>query len=231
VVDEAGVLPAAARARMESALAAHERATTNQVVVAIYPSLRGEELDDWVNRVFRAWDLGQKGKDNGVLLAIFVEERQARIEVGYGLEGRLTDVRSSRILRERLFPALARGDWGTGVEDATAAIVAALGGEAEPPVKRRNPVPPWVGLLVLLVVFALFRAMTRAQMRTYGRRGRRRGVIVGPWWWGGGGFGGGTSAGGFGGFGGGGFGGGGFGGGGFSGGGGSSGGGGASGSW
>lgn len=223
------MLPAESRTRLETLLSGHERATTNQVVVAIFPSLQGEEVDDWVNRVFRAWDLGQKGRNNGVLLAIFVEERKARIEVGYGLEDRLTDVRSSRILRERLFPALQRGDWAGGVEDATGAIVAALGGEAAPPPRRRgNPVPPWVGMLVLLLALALFRTLARGQVRSYGRRGRRGGVIVGPWWWGGGGFGGGSSAGGFGG---GGFGGGGFGGGGFSGGGGSSGGGGASGSW
>ena len=220
------MLPSEAAARIESLLAAHERETTQQVVVAIYPSLQGEELEDWVSRVFESWKLGQKGKDNGVLLAIFSADRKARIEVGYGLEDRLPDAISSRILRERLFPALKRGDWGAGVEDAVRGILAAARGDAVPPPRRRG-MPRWLPILLILLFIVLMRVLSRAQARSYGRRGRRRGVVVGPWWWGGGGFGGGGFSGGS--FGGGG--GGGFGGGGFSGGGGMSGGGGASGSW
>jgi uncharacterized protein len=226
VVDEAHVLPSQTAAGIESMLAAHERETTQQVVVAIYPSLQGEELEDWVSRVFESWKLGQKGKDNGVLLAIFSADRKARIEVGYGLEGRLPDAIASRILRERLFPALKRGDWGTGVEDAVRGILAAARGDAAP-APRRRAMPRWLPIVLILLFLVLMRVLSRAQARSYGRRGRRRGVVVGPWWWGGGGLGGGGFSGGS--FGGGG--GGGFGGGGFSGGGGMSGGGGASGSW
>jgi uncharacterized protein len=223
VVDEAGVLPAAAKERLEERLAAHERATGDQVVVAIYPSLEGEDLAEWTHRVFEAWRLGQEGKNNGVLLAIFSADRRARIEVGYGLEDRLPDVTASRILRERLFPALKRGDWAAGVEDAVEGILAALGGQG-PARARRPAVPPWLPIVLILLFFVMARILSRAQVRSYGRRGRRGGMIVGPWWWGGGGSGSGTFGGGFGG---GGFGGGG----GFSGGGGMSGGGGASGSW
>lgn len=224
MVDAAGVLPPGSAERIEQLLSAHERATTDQVVVAVYPSLEGEDLEEWTHRVFEGWALGRKGKNNGVLLAIFSRDRKARIEVGYGLEDRLPDATASRILRERLFPALKQGNWGEGVEDAVQGILAALGGQAIP-VRRRTPsIPPWLPIVLILAFFIVARILSRAQARSYGRRGRRRGVIVGPWWWGGGGFGGG-------GFRSGGFGGGGFGGGGFSGGGGMSGGGGASGSW
>jgi len=192
-------------------------------VVAIYPSLEGEDLEEWTHRVFEAWGLGRKGRNNGVLLAIFSQDRKARIEVGYGLEDRLPDVTASRILRERLFPALKQGDWGVGVEDAVQGILAALGGEALPVKRRTRSIPPWLPILMMVLFLVLARILARAQAHSYGRRGRRRGIILGPWWWGGGGFGGGFRGGGFGG--------GGFGGGGFSGGGGMSGGGGASGSW
>ena len=229
MVDASGVLPTESVARIEQLLAAHERATTDQVVVAVYPSLEGEDLEEWTHRVFEAWGLGAKAKNNGVLLAIFSQDRKARIEVGYGLEDRLPDAAASRILRERLFPALKQGDWGGGVEDAVRGILAAVGGQAAPVRRRTRSVPPWLPIVTILLFFILVRILSRAQARSYGRRGRGRGVIVGPWWWGGGGFGGGGFRGG--GFGGGGFGGGGFGGGGFSGGGGMSGGGGASGSW
>ncbi|HET9298724.1 MAG TPA: TPM domain-containing protein [Candidatus Polarisedimenticolaceae bacterium] len=224
VVDAAGVLSPESAQRIEQLLSAHERATTEQVVVAIYPSLEGEDLEEWTHRVFEAWELGRKGKNNGVLLAIFSKDRKARIEVGYGLEERLPDATASRILRERLFPALKQGDWDGGVEDAARGILAALGGQAAPARRRTPSIPRWLPIVMILLFFIVMRILVRTQARSYGRWGRRRGIIVGPWWWGGGGFGGG-------GFRGGGFGGGGFGGGGFSGGGGMSGGGGASGSW
>ncbi|MFN0149709.1 MAG: TPM domain-containing protein [bacterium] len=233
--DFAGLIDPTARASLEADLTRFEGATSSQIAVAIFPSLEGESLEDFVNRVFETWKLGQAERDNGVLLAIFIGDRLARIEVGYGLEGALTDAVSSRILRERLTPAFREGRYAEGIASAVAAIEAATRGEftAEAPSSERKDAR--AELLRAVFIFAIIVVFITISNRggmgggttVIGRDGMRR-VRRGGWGGGGpfiGGFGGG-SGGGWG-SGGGGFGGGG----GFSGGGGSSGGGGASGSW
>lgn len=104
VHDEANVLSASAKAQMEALLQAHRDSTSTQIAVLIVPSLEGEDIDGYGVRVFEEWKLGQKGKDNGVLFLIAMQERQMRIEVGYGLEGILTDALSSRINRNEVAP-------------------------------------------------------------------------------------------------------------------------------
>lgn len=130
VTDNAELLGAAARAQLTDLLAAHERKTGNQIAVLTIGSLEGENLEDYASRVFEAWGLGQKGKDNGVLLLVAPAERRLRIEVGYGLEGTLTDVEASRIIRNVITPAFRQGDFDRGVGDGLRAIVARLEGEA-----------------------------------------------------------------------------------------------------
>jgi len=195
--------------------------------VAIFPSLEGEDLVDFTNRLFERWRLGQKGLDNGVLLAVYLEDRKARIEVGYGLEGRLTDALSRRILEQELIPRFREKDYAQGIRSACAAIVAATRGEYTAKAKggrssrRGTPLAFLIGL-AMIIGLALLRGLAGLESGiTYDSRGRR--VRRGAGWIGGlGGLGGGSRGGLFGG-------GGGFGG--FSGGGGMSGGGGASGSW
>lgn len=228
VNDYAGKLGAEAKGSLEARLSDLDRRSSHQVVVAIFPSLDGGDLEDFANRLYRGWKIGTREKSNGALLVIFVADRKARIEVGYGLEDRLTDLVAGRILRERLFPRLREGDWDGGIAAACDGIVEAIEGRLPaaapvPPRKRRTPAVTLAILLAVIAIAAIALQRVVGSAMTYDRRGRRR-IVRGPWWTGGGGFGGG--------FGGGGFGGGGFGGGGgFSGGGGSSGGGGASGSW
>lgn len=200
-------------------------------MVAVFPSLEGESLEDYVNRLFERWKLGQKDRDNGVLLAIFLDDRKARIEVGYGLEGVLTDALASRILRERLIPEFREKRYAEGIEATVAAIEAATRGEYSSPQRKEGfvrylPFVLFLGFWLLMAISIVARrgaliaeTLTSAGSRRY--RGRpwadpaRKG---GAWWVGSydGGGGGGWSGGG---------------GGGFSGGGGSSGGGGASGGW
>src|SRR4051812_39115728 len=91
VVDQAGVIPADEKAQLEQLLAAHEAKTSNQVVVATVASLEGQSIEDYGVGLGRAWGIGQKGKNNGVILLVAPNERKVRIEVGYGLEGELTD--------------------------------------------------------------------------------------------------------------------------------------------
>ncbi len=109
VYDEAGALPASAAAAVDALLIEHDHATGQQILVAIFKSLDGEDLNDRTNEVFKKWGIGQRGKDNGALLALYWNDHKARIEVGYGLEDQLTDARSQHILNDFLFPELKAG--------------------------------------------------------------------------------------------------------------------------
>ena len=129
VSDYANLLDASERAALERRLAAFEDTTSSQIVVAIFPSLEEESLEDFTNRLFAKWALGQAERDNGVLLAIFIAERRARIEVGYGLEGVLTDAMSARILRERLTPAFREQRYAEGIAAAVQGMEEATRGE------------------------------------------------------------------------------------------------------
>jgi uncharacterized protein len=220
VNDYARVLDDASKAAIEAKLAAFERESSSQVVVAIVPSLDGQAIEDVAVRAVETWGLGQKDKNNGVLLLIAMTDRRARIEVGYGLEDRLTDALSRRILEDQLFPAFRAGRPAAGVLATCDAIIAATRGAYVAPARKKNSAPV-VAVFVPLAILLIFILLGLRGGSGMTRGGRRRYYRSGPIWWGGGGFGGG-------GFGGGG-GGGGFGG--FSGGGGMSGGGGASGSW
>jgi uncharacterized protein len=134
VNDNANMIPADAKLRIEQKLAAFEQQTGAQVVVLTLPSLEGEPVEDFSLRVVEAWKLGKKGKDNGVLFLISKQDRRMRIEVGYGLEGNLTDLESSRILDNVVAPYFRNGDFGGGIEHGVDAILASLKGqEVVPP--------------------------------------------------------------------------------------------------
>jgi uncharacterized protein len=219
VTDEAGVLSAAAASRIDARLEAFEAQQGSQVLVAIYPRLPPDEvLEEYTHDVAESWKVGRAKQDDGVVLFAFVDDRALRLEIGYGLEGALTDLESKRILEDTMIPFLRRGDWDGGVEAAAAAIVAAVEGEYAPSAAQRpsSGVDGRFVAFLILFVFLLLVVSARRQ-----RRGRWRSWTGGGGPWTGGGWGGGS-------FGGGGFSGGG---GGFSGGGGSFGGGGASARW
>lgn len=222
VNDWAGVIGADGALAIERKLEEFERQSSTQLVVAILPSLEGQDLDDLANRLYERWGLGQKDKNNGVLLLVALADRKARIEVGYGLEDRLTDAVSRRILEERLFPAFREKAYAEGIASTCDGIIEATRGAYQArPSKRGTPIP--VPLLIFLILVVLIVLSALRTGTGIGGKGGRRYYRSGPFWWGGGGGGGGGGSS-WGGGGGGGFGG-------FSGGGGLSGGGGASGSW
>jgi len=130
VLDNAEILKPATRERVSALAKAHEDRTTDQIAVLTIPTLGGESVEEFAVRVFEAWKLGQKGKDNGVLVVVAPKDRKMRIEVGYGLEGTLPDVAASRIIRNVMTPAFKDGDFDRGIEDGVAAIVAQLEGRA-----------------------------------------------------------------------------------------------------
>lgn len=221
VSDRAEVLSPGAAAKIDQRLEQFEREQGSQVLVAIFRTLpEGAVLEDWTQRVAESWRVGRGREDDGVVLFVFAEDRLLRLEVGYGLEGALTDLESKAILDETLVPHLRRGDWDGGIDAASTAILEAIRGEYAPP-PRHGPgaAAPLAGVscgfFLMVVVGTLFLAILLARRA---RRGGGGGFRGGGGSWSGGGFGGGFSGGGFSG-------------GGFSGGGGSFGGGGASGRW
>ncbi|MEO3433013.1 TPM domain-containing protein [Inquilinus sp. CAU 1745] len=220
VVDEADILPADVEASLDGQLAAEEERTTNQVVVATVPSLQGVDIETFAVELFRAWQIGQTDADNGVLLLVAPEEREVRIEVGYGLEGALTDAVSSSIIRHRILPSFRDGDLSGGVQAGASAIISALGGEYVVPATATGVTEGGSGLVTSAITvgvwaFMVFLFVVRRMIGSRRRRFYGRGWAIGTGVAGARG----------------GFSGGGFSGGGFSGGGGSSGGGGASGGW
>jgi uncharacterized protein len=212
VNDHANLLSDGEKARLESLLRRFEAETTDQVVLLIIPSLEGDSLEDFSMRVAESWQVGQKGKDNGVIFLVAVNDRKVRIEVGYGLEGALTDAQSGRIIRTLVVPAFREGDYYGGIQAGLVGILKQIQGEfVAQPVRRTGPTrqsrAKASGLLLPLLFFLLLFSRT-------GRLFLLGGMLGGMW--GGRGMGRGGFGGGFGGF---------------SGGGGGFGGGGASGSW
>lgn len=133
VNDTARLLSPAAVARLDALLADFERTDSTQVVVLTIPSLAGESLEDYAVTVAQAWGIGQKGKDNGVLLLVSKADRKVRIEVGYGLEGRLTDALTGRIIDLAIVPAFKAGNFDAGIESGVAGIIEGARGEYEAP--------------------------------------------------------------------------------------------------
>jgi uncharacterized protein len=219
--DYAGALTAPERERLEQRLAARERGSSNQVVVAIFRSLEGESLEDFSIRLAQAWRIGQKGLDNGVIFLVFLDDRKMRIEVGYGLEATLTDAIASSIIRTEVAPRFREGRVADGVSAGIDAIDQAIAGtyRASGPSSGRKPATnPYRALLPLLIVVggllwiivpALFVSSAARRRGWTGGSSGWGGGSGGPFFGGGGWSGGGSSGGGFSGGGGGGFGGGG----------------------
>src|SRR6266536_881707 len=208
--DFAGVLPAAERERLEEKLRSWERESSNQIVVAIFRSLDGESLEDYSIRLAQAWRIGQKGLDNGVIFLVFVDDRKMRLEVGYGLESKLTDALSSQILRQVVAPRFREGKIGDGIAAGLEAIEQVIAGtyKAAPPGQggraRGGGLFPIVLLLIVvigifsIVVSGLRNSHVRRQGWTGGSRGWGGPIIFpgGGWSRGGGGGGGGGDFGG-----------------------------------
>jgi uncharacterized protein len=232
VVDDAGVMSAASKAAVEAKSKALEDKSGIQLVVATVKSLQGSDIETYGNELFRYWKLGEAKKNDGVLLLVAPAEHKVRIEVGYGLEGTLTDALSSVIIASAIVPRFKANDYSGGIERGVDGIIGVLTTDSAEWQKKVNVRPAhspsgfdqlYPLLFFLLMLFFAWYLISHANGPPSGRGGSgRRGGGPGPMFIPMGGWGGG--------FGGGGFGGGGLGGG-FGGGGGSSGGGGASGSW
>ena len=158
VNDTANLISPEQRQRIEAQLAQFEKQTGDQVAVLTVDSLDGEAIEDYANKVGRAWALGQKGKDNGVLLLVSKGDRKMRIEVGYGLEPVLTDLQTSIIQNQVIIPYFKKGDFGGGIEAGVNAILSTIQGKpVEPAPEAEAPgngggSTSWPGFLI----FGLF---------------------------------------------------------------------------
>ncbi|MFO7665742.1 MAG: YgcG family protein [Desulfobacterales bacterium] len=128
VTDNAEILTDGMRRTLTERLKSHEERTGNQIAILTVPSLGGENIEEYASTVFGAWKLGQKGRDNGVLVIVVPNDRRMRIEVGYGLEGTLTDLVAGRIIRNIMAPLFKKGDFDGGLEGAVKAIIGTLEG-------------------------------------------------------------------------------------------------------
>lgn len=133
VTDEAGVLERAQVRRLDERLAAYEQATGRQLAVLVVGSLEGDPLEDFSIRVVEAWELGRKGQDDGILVLLAMEEQKVRIEVGYGLEGEVTDLVSARIIHDVMRPYLRQDRPGAALEAGVDALIAVAGPSVAPP--------------------------------------------------------------------------------------------------
>ena len=129
VNDYGGMLPPEAERRLETLLKELEEKDSTQVVVLTVPSLDGDSLEDFSMRVAERWKIGRKGFDNGVILIVSRDDRKVRIEVGYGLEGRLTDLTAGRIIRDRIVPEFRAGRFDQGVVNGVQAMIDVVRGE------------------------------------------------------------------------------------------------------
>jgi len=217
VVDNANLLSQSTRYQLTETLQQHEKETSNQIVVVTLPDLQGLTIEEYGYQLGRHWKIGQKDKDNGALLIVAPAEREVRIEVGYGLEGALTDALSSNIIHTKILPQFRNGNFDGGVTAGVDSIIAVIKNEyvAEPTESDSDRrLALLVGIFLLFIMLQIFGASVLGAPA--GGSNYRRGRYGG--YYGGGGFGGGYGGGG------------GFGGG-FGGGGGGFGGGGASGGW
>jgi uncharacterized protein len=157
VNDTAGLVDAATRQRLEERLAEFESEGGVQVAVLTIPSLEGEVLEEFSIRVAETWSLGREGVDDGVLVLVARDDRKMRIEVGYGLEDRLTDLTAGRILDDVMKPRFRAGNFSGGIEAGVGAILDTLQGiEVEALTAKSKPQRlPWKGRLIGLAIFSI----------------------------------------------------------------------------
>jgi len=156
VNDQADLLDAAYENQLEERLQALEAETGAQVAVLTIGSLEGDSIEDFAIRVVETWKLGREGVDDGVLILIARDDRRMRIEVGYGLEGALTDAQAGRIIDQLMAPRFREGDFDGGVGAAVDAVAAAVRGEAlELPERQHDTEMPNFATLIFFVIFGL----------------------------------------------------------------------------
>jgi uncharacterized protein len=159
VNDYAEMISPSTKSRIEEELRAFEQSDSTQIVILTIPFLEGENLEEFSIKVAEAWKIGQQGKDNGVLFIVSEQERKIRIEVGRGLEGRLTDLMAGRIIDQVIKPRFKQADFDGGFIAGVSALIDGARGEfkaEQRPIQRRQKgLPPFLTFLLFFGIFVL----------------------------------------------------------------------------
>jgi uncharacterized protein len=169
--DYAGMLSPETANRLDAQLADLERTDSTQVVVLTIPSLEGQSLEEYSIKVAQAWGIGQKGKDNGALLLVSKADRKVRIEVGYGLEGVLTDALSGRIISQNIVPAFKAGNFDAGIQAGVSAVIAAVRGEYQGSAKGQTEESNDEGAIFGIIMLAIILSAVLRGLPTLWRAG------------------------------------------------------------
>ncbi len=169
VNDHAAMLSAATRQQLEDILSRLEQTDSTQLVVLTIPSLGGEVLEEFSLKVAERWKIGQKGFDNGAILLVAQKDRKLRIEVGYGLEGSLTDLMAGRIIRNVIVPQFKAGNFDQGIIDGVQAMIGVVRGEYQAPEKspfgkgpkKKNSFPGLAGLIAFVFFISMLGRLRR----------------------------------------------------------------------
>ena len=155
VVDRAGVVSPQTKKALTQMLLNLERATTVQLVIVTVPNLGGDNIEQYGYMLGRRWGIGQKGKDNGALIIVAVKERATRIEVGYGLESKLTDAVTSQIINNTMIPLLKKGNYNQALLNATRAVAEKLGAEHISRSKQGANSNNLVGIFLFILIIGI----------------------------------------------------------------------------
>lgn len=156
VSDFAEIISPAVEARLEADLESYTASTSNELAVVTLKSLEGDTIENAAVALFEQWGIGQKDKDNGVLLLVAPNERELKIEVGYGLEPVLTDSRAGSIIREVITPKFKENDYDGGISSGVEAILAVLSGRDLPETAAENNSSSGIWLILAIFIFILF---------------------------------------------------------------------------
>ena len=178
VNDFAGVLSRDENYTLEQKLVKFNDSSSTQIAIVIENSLEGDDAFDYSIRLAERWGIGQKGKNNGILIYVAVQDRKIRIQVGYGLEGVVTDAQSKRIIEELIKPQFRAGSYYAGLNDAVDRIISLSRGEYKadaPPAtgKKKGLSVFWVIVIILIILYLISRG--NRNNRNYGSRGM-------DWW-------------------------------------------------
>lgn len=176
VNDYAGMMSDGVRAQLENTLRDFEQTDSTQIVILTIPSLEDETLEEFSMKVAESWKIGQQGRDNGIILLVARQERRVRIEVGRGLEGRMTDLMAGRIIDLVIAPHFRRGDFDGGFVAGVNALIDGVRGEYRSPDKRNRPakdrIPQLTSLLIYgFILLAIFGRISRIMSGVVGAIG------------------------------------------------------------
>ncbi len=153
VVDQANVISPATKDQLTEILTNIENTTTDQIVIVTLPTLDGHSIEDYGYKLARHWGIGQKDKYNGAIIIVDVNERSIRIEVGYGLEAKLTDAVTSEIIRNQIAPSLKKGNYNQGLLNAVNKVKEIL---TKGDVKNKNSQIDWWQCIILIIFIILW---------------------------------------------------------------------------